>query len=305
MDDSESVHDSVSSRVDPGDAAYKTETLRRGNEDMRRRISELRDTLQLERARLRDAHVEKVVSVKRQRDISEQEKLMLLEEQKTKLLEEKRSELRAYQQQLQQQQEDKMREIMRKRDESEKRRKELDGYERAQREHSVRQLTQEEARQEMEGTYGAELQSLRDQLLEANQHKLHLEKLLALKTKSDMEKSDQIKQLLEESTRGLSSISKENQQSSRQETLERKRKDAEIKKLEEEMSVLRRNNDRLEAEKSKFSEELIRRRAADSLARRTPQKNQTRHWSLRSWTHGKCLGITFCVCTVARVAAAG
>lgn len=31
--------------------------------------------------------------------------------------------------------------------------------------------------------------------------------------------------------------------------LERKRKDAEIRKLEEEMSVLRRNNDRLEAEK--------------------------------------------------------
>lgn len=71
MDDSESIPDSAKGRIDPGDAAYKTETLRRGNEDMRRRISELRDTLQLERARLRDAHVEKVVSVKRQRDVDE------------------------------------------------------------------------------------------------------------------------------------------------------------------------------------------------------------------------------------------
>ena len=39
-----------------------------------------------------------------------------------------------------------MREILRKREEGEKRRRELEGLERAQREHSLRQLTQEEAR---------------------------------------------------------------------------------------------------------------------------------------------------------------
>lgn len=63
--------DSFKSVPAPGDLAYKTETLRRGNEDMRRRISELRDTLQLERARVRGAHVDKVVAVKRQRDLDE------------------------------------------------------------------------------------------------------------------------------------------------------------------------------------------------------------------------------------------
>ena len=73
MDEPENGPDGGSSRgpFDPSDLTYKTETLRRGNEDMRRRIAELRDTLQLERARLRDAHVDKVHSLKRQRDMSE------------------------------------------------------------------------------------------------------------------------------------------------------------------------------------------------------------------------------------------
>ena len=61
----------ASGALDPGDILYKTETLRRGNEDMRRRIAELRDTLQSERARLRDAHVDKVHSLKKQLDLSE------------------------------------------------------------------------------------------------------------------------------------------------------------------------------------------------------------------------------------------
>ncbi len=58
-------------RNDPGDITYKTETLRRGNDDMRKRIAELRDTLQMERARVRDAHVDKVTSLKKQRDMDE------------------------------------------------------------------------------------------------------------------------------------------------------------------------------------------------------------------------------------------
>lgn len=63
--------DSLKSAPAPGELAYKTETLRRGNEDMRKRISELREHLQQERARVHGAQVDKVVAVKRQRDLDE------------------------------------------------------------------------------------------------------------------------------------------------------------------------------------------------------------------------------------------
>jgi hypothetical protein len=142
--------------------------------------------------------------------------------------------------QMQQQHEDKLKDILRKRELAELRKKELDGHERAEREHTVRQQTQEELRMVFSNFISSERigngefirhgdpiaqgPASRSPSTESPcnfcDHSVfisQMERLLANKTKADAEKSEQIRVLLEDANRERSSLSRENQLSSKQE----------------------------------------------------------------------------------------
>ena len=70
----------------------------------------------------------------------------------------------------------------------------------------------------------------------------------------------------------LERIRKENGASLKNEMSEFRSKEREISRLQQELSALRRNHDRLAGEKARVEEDLQRHQAAESLAKRTPKK---------------------------------
>ena len=96
--------------------------------------------------------------------------------------------------------------------------------------------------------------------------------LTVLNPASDQEKSAHLKRLESEHRDETSIRSRQNHSNAASEIAERKKKDHDIKVLQEEMSVLRCNLDRVTSDKSKITEELTRHRALASLVKTTPSK---------------------------------
>ncbi|EGD75519.1 hypothetical protein PTSG_06590 [Salpingoeca rosetta] len=254
------------------DSMHRAESLKRSNQAMRDRIMELRNALRTEQKQSQQAHKEKVAAVHETRQLSEMEQNQRLLQQETKLLKERAQEIKRLKEDLERKRQREVEEIIRQRDEAEAARHRQMQQERLEAENALREEVKKETAAEVESRLGGEISSLQRALLDTEQQLARLERLYDAKCKHDAEKAEQIKDLRQQHLEELNKIRKDNNASLKNEMSEFRQKEREIRDLQTELSALRRNYDRLSAEKSRVEEDMQRYKTADSLSKRTPKK---------------------------------
>eukprot|EP00051_Salpingoeca_urceolata_P005797 m.77453 g.77453 ORF g.77453 m.77453 type:complete len:1440 (-) comp14547_c1_seq1:404-4723(-) len=247
-------------------------SLRRTNEDMRRRIADLKANLAKERNRAKEAHRQKVYAVNQARIQAESDKNRSLSEQQQRLHKEQSRVLATETQRLTRHQERELDSVTKLRDEEEFRRQKRLEEEQAAHERLLRQQTRLQVQEELEQTMGRENQQLRDELYELQEQHRKLERLYQVKVESEAEKAETIRRWEIEKKKEIEALDRQGRSTVRKEMQEKRDRENTIRKLEEEISTLRRKSMMLEADKGELTAELKRHKEAESWSRRTPKK---------------------------------
>eukprot|EP01147_Barroeca_monosierra_P005953 gene5953-9107_t len=254
------------------DSMHRAESLKRSNQAMRDRITELRNALKQEQNQSRAAHQDKVYAVKETRQLSEMEQNQRLLQQETKLLEEKAQEIKRIKSELERKRVRELEELNRQRDEAEAQRHRQMQQERIEAENALREEVRKETAAEVEARLGVEISALQRSLIDTEQQLARLERLYDTKCKHDAEKAQQIKDMRQQHLEELDKLRKDNNISLKSEMSEMRQKERELRDLQTELSTIRRTCDRVSAEKNRLEEDLNRYKQAESLNKRTPKK---------------------------------